>query len=99
MAAACALDVLAGGGELDDPRLWSTQGAAEPTVRQQHRCKAIFVVAHNENPASRCARIVREAGRHVSPETATEHVKVVVETMRVELTPLPTGRGRSVRPI
>ena len=30
MAAACALDVLAGGGELEDPRLWSTQGAAEP---------------------------------------------------------------------
>ena len=30
MAAACALDVLAGGGELEDPRLWSTRGAAEP---------------------------------------------------------------------
>ena len=32
MAAACALGVLAGGGELqlEDPRPWSTQGAAEP---------------------------------------------------------------------
>ena len=28
-----------------------------------------------------------------SPETATEHVKVVVETMPVELTPLPTARA------
>ena len=30
VAAACALDVLAGGGELEDPRPWATRGAAEP---------------------------------------------------------------------
>ena len=33
------------------------------------------------------------ACRDDSPETATEHAKVMVETMRFELTPLPTARA------